>query len=461
MLLRATGEASPGNTVSFLGRRITNKGDHFDISLDDEYVDNIFHEMKLNKCNPPTTAGSTTGKAIIEDEQLLDQQEHQQWSINNFDDLSENYNGWHTPGQTSATQRKNLQEFQQPTIKDQKKVWHLVRYPAGTKDYKFSIRPTIKLYDKTPQQPDLNIYVDSDWAGCHQTRRSTTGSVTELLGTCIHLGSETQGVVALSSAEAEFYAISTGAQEALYVRNFIMEALHTKRVNVRIHTDSSAGKSMATRQGVSKRARNIVLKFIFIQDLTHGGVVSLHKIPTKDNPADILTKYVTAEVLRWLIYSTGINTRWNKATAGITSTTSMYVTSIRPAYRHQAVWLAMVKQTAAAILNFLTHLVILNKHKRTTSWSITSCSHIVYMYYIYGYLYEPYRHLYPHRFLRGLAGLDISLIFVWRHFSEKDIWKDVGHQFEETRSISFVISCHFVNISVSVAIVAVSSSDRI
>jgi len=41
MLLRATGEASPGNTSSFLGRRITNKRDHFDMSLDDEYVDNI------------------------------------------------------------------------------------------------------------------------------------------------------------------------------------------------------------------------------------------------------------------------------------------------------------------------------------------------------------------------------------------------------------------------------------
>ena len=49
---------------------------------------------------------------------------------------------------------------------------------------------------------------------------------------------------------------------------------------------------------------------MFIQELIQGGVVSLHKIPTKDNPADILTKLVTAaEVLRWLIYSTGINTR--------------------------------------------------------------------------------------------------------------------------------------------------------
>ena len=144
-------------------------------------------------------------------------------------------------------------------------------------------------------------------AGCHQTRRSTTGFIIELLGTCIHFGSRTQAVVALSSAEAEFYAIGTGAQEALYIRNFIMEALNTKRINVRIHTDSSAGKSMASRQGVSKRAKHIELKFMFIQNLIQGGVVSLHKIPTKDNPADILTKYVAAEVLRWLIYSTGIN----------------------------------------------------------------------------------------------------------------------------------------------------------
>ena len=61
MLLRATGEASPDNTISFLGRKITNKGDHVDISLDDEYVDNIFHEMKLNKCNPVATTGTTAG----------------------------------------------------------------------------------------------------------------------------------------------------------------------------------------------------------------------------------------------------------------------------------------------------------------------------------------------------------------------------------------------------------------
>ena len=237
-----------------------------DISLDDEYVVNIFHETRI-KCNPATTTGTTAGKANIEGEQLLDQREHQQFRrlVGKLQLLA------YTRPDISCATKELARALQEPTIKDQKKLRHLVRYLAGTKDYKCRIRPTIKLYNNTPQQLDLNIYVDSDLAGCHQTRRSTTGFVIELLGTCIHFGSRTQAVVALSSAEAEFYAIGTGAQEALYIRNFIMEALNTKRINVRIHTDSSAGKSMVTRQRVSKRAKHI--EFKFIQNLIQGGVV--------------------------------------------------------------------------------------------------------------------------------------------------------------------------------------------
>ena len=80
MLLRPTGEALPGQTISCLGRKITNHGDRFDISLESNYMNNILEEMNLNhKCNPATTIGTTAGKENIEDEQLLDQQEHQQF----------------------------------------------------------------------------------------------------------------------------------------------------------------------------------------------------------------------------------------------------------------------------------------------------------------------------------------------------------------------------------------------
>ena len=137
----------------------------------------------------------------------------------------------------------------------------------------------------------------------------------------------------------------------------------------------------------------------------------------------------------------------------------MYVTSIHPACKDQAVWLAMVKQTTAAILNFLTHLVFFKKYQRTTSWSITSCSHIVYMYYSYELwiskwnyidIYIPSICISARTSLTGHQGIcgvqtsgsrpskEASVWFLFDiNFSGKDIWKDVGHQFEEIRLHQF------------------------
>ena len=73
-----------------------------------------------------------------------------------------------------------------------------------------------------------------------------------------------------------------------------------------MYTDSSPGKSMATRIGVSKKAKHIELRYMFIQHLIHDGFLAIHKINTKRNPADILAKYVTREVLQWHLCQVGI-----------------------------------------------------------------------------------------------------------------------------------------------------------
>ena len=107
-----------------------------------------------------------------------------------------------------------------------------------------------------------------------------------MMGSVVQFGSRTQAVVALSSvssAESELYAIGTGAQEGLHIANFIREATTTK-VNIRIHTDSTSGKSIATRIGSSKKAKHIDLKYLFIQQLVQSGILSIHKISTHDNP---------------------------------------------------------------------------------------------------------------------------------------------------------------------------------
>ena len=59
-----------------------------------------------------------------------------------------------------------------------------------------------------------------------------------------------------------------------------------KKINIGIHTDSSSGKSMATRIGSSMKAKHIELKHLFIQQLVAHDLVRTIKISTTSNPAD-------------------------------------------------------------------------------------------------------------------------------------------------------------------------------
>ena len=85
-----------------------------------------------------------------------------------------------------------------------------------------------------------------------------------------------------------------------------MELLNINKVNIKVHTDSSSGKSMATRIGSSKKAKHIDLKHLFIQQLVQNDYVRLIKIHTNDNPADIFTKYVSTEALHRHLQQAGL-----------------------------------------------------------------------------------------------------------------------------------------------------------
>ena len=153
---------------------------------------------------------------------------------------------------------------------------------------------------------DLDAHVDADWAGCPTTKKSTSGFNIIFLGTTVAFGSRTQATIALSSAESEVYAICTEVNEGLHLRNFLLETNICSKLNLRIHTDSTAGKSIATRQGTSKQAKHINLKFLYTQDLIKHDIIRTFKINTLHNSTDLFTKYISKETLQRLIQSMGI-----------------------------------------------------------------------------------------------------------------------------------------------------------
>ena len=97
---------------------------------------------------------------------------------------------------------------------------------------------------------ELQVFVDSDWAGCRRTRKSTNGGCLMLHGACLKTWSTTQAVRALSSGEAEYYAGLKGACVALGFRS--MAADSGMDIKLTLHTDSAAALGIIGRRGLGK-----------------------------------------------------------------------------------------------------------------------------------------------------------------------------------------------------------------
>ena len=54
---------------------------------------------------------------------------------------------------------------------------------------------------------------------------------------------------------------------------------------------------MATRFGTSKKTKHVELRFLYVQELVAKGMLRLRKVGTKVSCADVLTKYLSSELL--------------------------------------------------------------------------------------------------------------------------------------------------------------------
>ena len=96
-----------------------------------------------------------------------------------------------------------------------------------------------------------------------------------------------QAVVALSSGEAEYYALVKGASEGMGLQGIAMDM--GLKVCVHLSTDASAAIGIGSRRGLGK-VKNIELNQLWIQDKVCRGEITVHKVRTEENIADALTK---------------------------------------------------------------------------------------------------------------------------------------------------------------------------
>ena len=145
---------------------------------------------------------------------------------------------------------------------------------------------------------DLSVYSDTDFAGCRATRRSTSGGCAMLGTHLLKHWSSTQKVLTLSSGEAELAGVVKGASEGYGLQSLALDLGIVLKFSV--FADSSAAIGICRRTGIGK-VRHLAVQQLWVQERVRSGGFRLIKVAGVDNPADLYTKYLTAEVTRRLL----------------------------------------------------------------------------------------------------------------------------------------------------------------
>lgn len=184
---------------------------------------------------------------------------------------------------TQFAAKELCREMAVPTQGSMARAKRAARYLIGC--------PTLEIEFVEQHLPkSLSIFVDSDWAGCLSTRKSTSGGVAMHGSHCVKTWASTQATLATSSAEAEFYAIVEGASRGLGMESLAFDL--GCKLGVTLYSDASAGRSMAFRKGLG-RVRHLETKYLWIQELIKDGRIKLLKVKGVNNPADVGTKHLS------------------------------------------------------------------------------------------------------------------------------------------------------------------------
>jgi len=201
-----------------------------------------------------------------------------------------NYLAMDRPDISFAT-KELCRRMQAPT--DMAALRRVARYLKG--------EPRVVSFYEWQETGDLSVYVDTDFAGCQKTRKSTSGGVAMMGKHWVKHWSSTQKIITLSSGEAELAGIVRGSAEALGLRS--LAADFGLECGAKVHADSAAAIGICRRSGIGK-VRHLAVGQLWVQERVRSGDLALYKVLGTENPADLLTKHVprdTADGHLWRI----------------------------------------------------------------------------------------------------------------------------------------------------------------
>ena len=161
-------------------------------------------------------------------------------------------------------------------------VKHLLRYLKHTLWY--------TLYFSFDNTISLHCFSDSDWEGCPDTRRSTSGYGIYLGNSLISWSAKKQNTVARSSSESEYKALANTTAEVLWIQSIFSELRLSTSTPPTLWCDNLGAIYMSHNPIFHARTKHIELDFHFVCEHVANGKIQIGFLSTKDQIGDIFTK---------------------------------------------------------------------------------------------------------------------------------------------------------------------------
>jgi hypothetical protein len=135
----------------------------------------------------------------------------------------------------------------------------------------------------------LEAYVNADWAS-QPHRHSMSGYTVLLHSSPVVWSTQKQTIIALSTAEAEYIALTVVMCEILYLQALIAELYEANIPPISVYCDNQGAVALTTNNKFHARTKHIDLRYHYVRSLVRSGLINLQYCPAEDNIADIFTK---------------------------------------------------------------------------------------------------------------------------------------------------------------------------
>ena len=178
----------------------------------------------------------------------------------------------------------NVSKFScKPTKTHWTAVKRILRYLKGTMNYGL-------LYTKVGSSFDCVGYSDSDWAGDLNDRKSTSGFVFIMSGAPVSWSTKKQSCIALSTAEAEYVALSRAVQEALWLQQILTDLNCKNSKPMLLYEDNQSCIAICKNSVFHGKTKHIDIKYNFVKDHIDKKDIEVKYCSTDLMLADIFTK---------------------------------------------------------------------------------------------------------------------------------------------------------------------------